>query len=156
MNRNQWEVHGRTAPLLKTGGDAISHLVNCTSSSVFDRRERANTSTRVIPDLLTQCLIKANRFIATEQSWDAPVTATSPAMAKTAIGKTNLRVVFAHWTVFSIDAGWWMLRMLKDAEGCAQKSPMLEKQNKYASRIEGFAYYFSNTELSRIVFNDQI
>lgn len=148
----------------KKGGDAISHLVGYTAdillyinrwvrarqpvtarareqaaSSLIEHTHARHSRTRSRADLLTQCLIKANRFIATEQSSDAPVTATTPAMAKTAIGKTNLSVVFP--------GPFYPWCRLRDAEGCcrcAQKRRMMEKQNKCVSCRDELIYYLRN------------
>lgn len=82
-------VHERAAPLLKKGGDAISHLVRSSPSTTSCTLNRARDSlslgsaregttaanliehTHSFPQsavLLTQCLIRANRFLATEQT----------------------------------------------------------------------------------------
>lgn len=101
-----------------------------------------NTRTLIIPEaalahsfpqstvLLTQCLTKANRFLATEQSWDAPGTATTPAMAKTAIGKTNLPSFCSPVNV----------SLMQDAERClrAQKTLVQEKQKSVGWKKKRF------------------
>lgn len=80
-----------------------------TAASLIEHTHARHSRTRSRAELLTQCLIKANQYIATEQSWDAPVTATTPAMAKTAIGKTNLSDALLTWPFF------FDTEMLRDA-----------------------------------------